>query len=78
MTTLLKQAMAAIQQLPADAQDAIATRLLAEVADEHGWAERFEATTAAQWDRIAASVRQAIATEELVSLDDVFPSRECP
>jgi hypothetical protein len=78
MTALLEKAMAAIQQLPADAQDAIATRLLAEVADEHGWAERFAATTDAQWDRIAASVRQAIATEELVSLDDVFPSRERP
>ena len=65
MTALLEQAMAAIQQLPADTQDAIATRLLAEVADEHAWAERFEATTDAQWDRIAASVRQAIATEDL-------------
>ena len=78
MTALLEQAMAAIQQLPADAQDAIATRLLAEVADEHGWAERIEATTDAQWDRIAASVRQAIATEDLGSLDDVFPSRVLP
>jgi len=78
MTTLLEQALAALEKLPADAQDAIATRLLAEVADEHAWAERFEATTDAQWDRIAASVRQAIATEELVSLDDVFPSRERP
>ena len=78
MTALLEQAMAAIQQLPADAQEAIATRLLAEVADEHAWAERFEATTNAQWDRIAASVRQTITTEELTSLDDAFPSRVRP
>jgi hypothetical protein len=78
MTALLEQAMAAIEQLPADAQDAIATRLLAEVADEHAWSGRFEATTDAQWDRIAASVRQAIATEDLGSLDDVFPSRILP
>lgn len=78
MTALLAQAMAAIQQLPAEAQDAIATRLLAEVVDEHAWAERFEATTDAQWDQLAASVRQAIATEEQVTLDDVFPSRERP
>jgi hypothetical protein len=78
MTALLEQALAAIEKLPADAQDAIATRLLAEVADEHAWAERFEATTDAQWDRIAASVRQAIAAEELVSLDDVFPPRVRP
>ena len=78
MTALLEQALAAIEKLPADAQDAIATRLLAEVADEHAWAERFEATTDAQWDRIAASVRQAIATEDLVPLDDVFPPRVRP
>jgi hypothetical protein len=70
--------MAAIEKLPADAQDAIATRLLAEVADEHAWAERFEATTDAQWHRIAASVCQTIATEDLVSLDDVFPPRIRP
>jgi hypothetical protein len=78
MTTLLEQALAALEKLPADAQDAIATRLLAEVADEHAWAERFEATTDAQWDRIAASVRQAIATADLVPLDDVFPPRVRP
>ena len=78
MTALLEQAMAAIEKLPADAQDAIAARLLAEVADEHAWAGRFEATTDAQWDRMAASVRQAIATEDLGSLDDVFPSRVRP
>ena len=67
-----------LEKLPADAQDAIATRLLAEVADEHAWAERFEATTDAQWDGIAASVRQAIATEDLVPLDDVLPLRIHP
>ena len=78
MTALMEQAMAAIEQLPADAQDAIATRLLAEVADEHAWSGRFAATTDAQWDRIAASVRQAITNEELASLDDVFPSRVLP
>jgi hypothetical protein len=78
MTALLAQALAAIEQLPADAQDAIATRLLAEVADEHAWTERFAATTDAQWDRIAASVRQTIATEDLVPLDEVFPPRVRP
>jgi hypothetical protein len=78
MTALLEQAMAALEKLPADTQDAIATRLLAEVADEHAWSGRFAATTDAQWDRLAASVRQAIATGELASLDDVFPSRVLP
>ena len=78
MTALLEQAMAAIEKLPVDAQDAIATRLLAEVTDEQAWAGRFAATTDAQWDRIAASVRQTITTEELTSLDDAFPSRVRP
>jgi hypothetical protein len=73
MTVLLEQAMAAIESLPADAQDAIAARLLAEVADEQAWAGRFEATTDAQWDHIAKSVRQTIETGDLVQLDDVFP-----
>jgi len=75
MTTLLAQALAAIEQLPADAQDAIATRLLAEVADEQAWAARFAATTDAQWDRVAETVRRAIAAGDIVSLDDVFPPR---
>ncbi len=78
MTVLLEQAMAASAKLPADTHDAIATRLLAEVADEHVWAERFEATTDAQWGRIAESVRQAMATGDLVPLDDVFPPRVLP
>jgi hypothetical protein len=78
MTTLLAQAVAAIEQLPADAQDAIATRLLAEVADEQAWAARFAATTDAQWDRVAETVRRAIAAGDIVSLDDVFPPRVLP
>jgi hypothetical protein len=48
MTALLEQAVAEIEKLPADAQDAIATRFLAEVADEQAWAGRFMATTDAQ------------------------------
>ena len=61
MTALLEKAMAAIQQLPADAQDAIAARLLAEVADEHAWAGRFEATTDAQWEKLGQGMRYASA-----------------
>jgi hypothetical protein len=73
MTVLLEQAMAAIEKLPVDAQDAIATRLLAEVADEQAWTCHFEATTDAQWDLIAKSVRQEVATGDLIPLDDVLP-----
>ncbi|MFQ4139596.1 hypothetical protein PGN35_025130 [Nodosilinea sp. PGN35] len=39
-------------------QDAIATRLLAELEDEQAWQSRFDATTDDQWDNLAALVRQ--------------------
>ena len=54
MTRLLEQAIAQIEKLPEDAQDAIAGQLLAEVIDEEEWATRFAATTDEQWDRMAA------------------------
>jgi len=57
MTDLLEQAIAAIEKLPEDIQNAIAARLLAELADEKAWLERFESTTDAQWDRMAEMVR---------------------
>jgi hypothetical protein len=78
MTALLGQAVAAIEKLPADSQDAIAARLLAEVADEQAWAKRFEATSDAQWDRIAESVRRTIASGDVAPLDEVFPRRLLP
>ena len=37
MRELLQRAIAAIEKLPADAQEATATRLLAEAADEQAW-----------------------------------------
>lgn len=73
MTKLLQQAIAAIQNLPPDVQDAIATRLLAEVADERIWAEQFRATTDEQWVRLAAKARRAIKTGATTPLDEVLP-----
>ncbi len=78
MTTLLEQALAAIESLPADAQDAIASRLLAEIADERAWTHRFAATTESQWDRLADSARQEISTGDLVPLDEVVLPRQSP
>ncbi|MGH2603394.1 MAG: hypothetical protein ACRDJ9_28920 [Dehalococcoidia bacterium] len=72
MTELLQRVIAAIERLPADAQDAIAARLLAEVHDEEAWAARFEATTDAQWDRLADDVRRAIAAGEVEPLKEAF------
>jgi hypothetical protein len=73
MTNLLQRAIAEIDRLPADQQDAIAARMLAEVADEQGWAERFSSTTDQQWDRLAEAVRREIAAGATTPFDDVFP-----
>lgn len=73
MTKLLQQAIAQIKQLPSDQQDAIAARFLAELEDEQKWENRFAATTDAQWDQMAAMVRQEIAKGETVPLNEVFP-----
>jgi hypothetical protein len=78
MTLLLERAIDAVKQLPAEMQDAIAERLLAEFADEQAWAERFEATTDEQWDLLADSVRKSIAIKGTSSLDEVFPPLAAP
>jgi hypothetical protein len=76
MTTLLQRAIAEAEKLPLEDQDAIASRLLAEVEDERGWAARFAATTDDQWDRLVAQVHQDVAAGGTRPLDDVFPSDE--
>ncbi len=37
MTDLLQQAIAALERLTAEEQDAVATRIMAELADEQAW-----------------------------------------
>jgi hypothetical protein len=71
-TELLQRAIVELGKLPADEQDAIAARLLAELEDEQAWSARFKATTDEQWDRLAAAVRQEIATEGTAPLEDIF------
>ncbi|MDV2996293.1 MAG: hypothetical protein N4J56_005947 [Chroococcidiopsis sp. SAG 2025] len=75
MTELLEQAIAQLKTLPADEQDAIAARLLAEMEDEQTWKAQFECTTDEQWDRIAEMVRQEIAAGDITPLAEVFPSQ---
>lgn len=60
MRGLLQQAIAEIEKLPADGQDAIATRILAELADEQAWAARFNATSDEQWERLTQAARRDI------------------
>lgn len=78
MTELLRQAIAQIEKLPPDQQDAIAARFLAELKDEQKWSTRFRFadTTDDQWDMMAAMVRQEIASGETVPLDEVFLSQK--
>ncbi|WP_299486491.1 hypothetical protein [Acaryochloris sp. IP29b_bin.137] len=73
MTELLQQAFAKVSKLSNEQQDAIASRLLTQLEDEQAWQERFEATTDAQWDNLAARVRQEIGSDTPVPLDDFFP-----
>ncbi len=73
MRGLLQQAIAEIEKLPADGQDAIATRILAELADEQAWAARFNATSDEQWERLTQAAHREIAAGETTPLDDVFP-----
>jgi hypothetical protein len=73
MTSLLEQAIAEIEKLPADGQDAIATRIMAELADEQAWTARFDATSDDQWERLTQAARREIAAGDTTPLDDVFP-----
>ena len=76
MTTLLQRAVAEVEKLPAQDQDAIAVRLLAEVDDERQWNKRFASTTDDQWDRLVAGVRRDVAEGGTLPLDEVFPPDE--
>lgn len=74
MTELLERAIAQLKALPADEQDAIASRLLRELEDERIWKAKFAATTDEQWDNLAEKVRQEIAGGDITPLNKVFPS----
>ncbi len=73
MTELLQQVIAKIEKLTPNEQDAIATRILAELKDEQVWTACFNATTDEQWNRLTEAARREIAAGDTVSLDDVFP-----
>jgi hypothetical protein len=73
MTSLLQQAVAEIEKLPAEGQDAIASRILAELSDERAWESRFDATTDEQWERLAQGARREIAAGSATPLDEFFP-----
>lgn len=72
MTELLEQAITEIGKLPAEEQDAIASRILAELADEQEWTTRFNSTTDQQWDRLSELAWQEISAGDTDPVDNVF------
>ena len=59
MTQLLEQALSEVKRLPEADQDAIATLILEELADERHWQESF-ARSQDQLARLASKVREDI------------------
>ena len=78
MTELLERVIAQLKTLPDEEQDAIATRLLAEMEDEQAWKAQFASTTDDQWDRMAEMVRREIAAGDTTPLAEVFPPQHEP
>ena len=75
MTKLLERAVAEASARPEAEQDALAARILAEIADERQWDRAFASTTDEQWDDLAAMARRDIAAGGSASLDDLVRDR---
>jgi len=60
MSTLLEKALEKVVALPPDEQDAIATQILASLADEEAWKKRF----AEKRDVIRRMAREALEEDE--------------
>jgi hypothetical protein len=70
---LLEQAIAEVKKLPPEAQDEIASRLLAEIAADAAWDASFAATTDEQWDKMAEKVRANIAAGNVLPMEEILP-----
>jgi hypothetical protein len=71
MTTLLEKALEKVGALAQDEQDAIASQILASLADEQAWKKRF----AAKRDRLRQLAREALDEDERGEtrpLEDLF------
>jgi hypothetical protein len=71
MSTLLEKALEKVVALPDDEQDAIASQILASLADEDAWRRRF----AAKRDVLRRMAREAMAEDgrgETRPLDDLL------
>lgn len=73
MTQLLQQAIEEVEKLPAEEQDGVAARILADLEDEELWSRQFAATSAEQWARMAEAVPRERDAGELIPLEEVLP-----
>jgi hypothetical protein len=71
MTTLLQQAIDALAKLPADEQDLLASRLLAELGEEDG----FDRAIAASSSRLATLAREALDEHRSGETEALDPER---
>jgi hypothetical protein len=71
MSTLLEKALEKVSTLPLDQQDAIASQILASIADEEVWKKRFEEKRNVI-RRLASEALEEDDRGETVSLDDLL------
>jgi len=71
MSTLLEKALEKVSTLPPDQQDAIASQILASIADEEAWEKRFEEKRNVV-RRLASEALAEDERGETVPLDDLL------
>ena len=71
MSTLLEKALEKVGALPPDQQDAIASQILASLADEEAWKQRFEEKRDII-KRLASEALEEDDRGETVPLDDLL------
>jgi hypothetical protein len=76
MTQLLQRAISELSKLPDDTQDALATRILADLEDEQAWDVQFAATTEEQWARLAEMAQREIAAGDSMPLEEFLRTRK--
>ena len=75
MRESLQRAIAEIEKLPAEEQDAVAERILSGLDADRKWDALFAATTDEQWARIVEMAWRDIA-EGTISLEDFLDEEE--
>jgi hypothetical protein len=71
MSTLLEKALEKVSTLPPEQQDAIASQILASIADEEAWKKRFEEKRNVI-RRLASEALEEDDRGETVPLDDLL------